>query len=282
MKKIYTVEMKDFILANYKDLTIKELTEIFNNRFNTNITEKAMKSYKSNHKLKSSRKGLYKGTKYNREITDYILNNYKDKSCKALAEEVNTIYGTNFDNDSISNFKSRLQRLNIDIRTGINEGCYHKGNIPLNKGTKGMYNVGGNKTSFKKGNKAYNCDPIGTEKWKVSGTHPDDIGFLYVKVADGKKQHNWKQKHRLIWEEANGPISGSHKVIFADGDRTHIELSNLILVSNSEMLIMNRNNLIYDDVESTVSGSLVAKLIDKTNKSKLTHKKRGDTNVKKN
>ena len=279
MKKVYTEEMHKFIFEHHNDLTIKELTELFNDTFNMNITEKAIKSYKGNHKLKSSRKGLYRGIKYNRAITDYILNNYQDKSCKALAEEINTLFGTNFNNDSINNFKSRLKKLNINIQTGINEGCYSKGHIPLNKGTKGMYNVGGNKTSFKKGNKAYNCDPIGTEKWKSDHADRNDKGFLYVKVKDGAKQHNWIPKHRLIWEKANGKIPKGYKVIFADRDRNHIELSNLILVSNFQMLIMNKNNLIYNDQEATLSGSIVAKIIDKRNKVKSNHRKRGDNNV---
>lgn len=271
MRRVYTKEMRQFIIDNHDGITTKELSKIFNDIFDMNMTESAMKSYKTNNKLKGSRKGIYKGQKYSREITDYILNNYKNKSCKALAEEVNKLFGTDFDNNSISNFKSRLQRLGINIRTGINEGCYSKGNVPANKGTKGIFNVGGNRTSFKKGNKAHNCDPIGTEKWKSNHKDRKDEGFLYVKVADGKKQHNWKQKHRLIWEEANGPIPKSHKVIFADGDRTNIQLNNLILVSNSEMLIMNRRSLIFEDQEITKTGSVIAKVIDKMNK-----KKRGE------
>lgn len=59
-----------------------------------------------------------------------------------------------------------------------------------------------------------------------------------------------------------------HKVIFADGNKRNFNIDNLILVTNSEALIMNKNKLIYEDVELTKTGSLIAKVIDKTNKLK--------------
>lgn len=59
-----------------------------------------------------------------------------------------------------------------------------------------------------------------------------------------------------------------HKVIFADGNKRNFNINNLILVSNSEALIMNTNKLIYEDAELTKTGSLIAKVIDKTNKLK--------------
>lgn len=59
-----------------------------------------------------------------------------------------------------------------------------------------------------------------------------------------------------------------HKVIFADRNKRNFDLDNLILVTDSEALIMNTNKLIYEDAELTKTGSLIAKVIDKTNKLK--------------
>lgn len=59
-----------------------------------------------------------------------------------------------------------------------------------------------------------------------------------------------------------------HKVIFADRNKRNFDLDNLILVTDSEALIMNTNKLIYEDAELTKTGTLVAKVIDKTNKLK--------------
>lgn len=57
-----------------------------------------------------------------------------------------------------------------------------------------------------------------------------------------------------------------YKVIFADKNKRNFSPENLILVSNSEALIMNNNKLIYEEAELTKSGSLIAKIIDKSNK----------------
>lgn len=57
-----------------------------------------------------------------------------------------------------------------------------------------------------------------------------------------------------------------HKVIFADQDKRNFDINNLILVTNSEALIMNKNKLIYENSQLTNTGSIIAKLIDKTNK----------------
>ena len=57
-----------------------------------------------------------------------------------------------------------------------------------------------------------------------------------------------------------------HKVIFADNNKRNFDIDNLILVSDSEALIMNTNKLRYGNKELTRTGSLIAKVIDKTNK----------------
>jgi len=56
------------------------------------------------------------------------------------------------------------------------------------------------------------------------------------------------------------------KVIFADKNKNNFRPENLILVSDSEALIMNKNKLIYEDPKLTNTGSIIAKLIDCQNK----------------
>lgn len=78
-------------------------------------------------------------------------------------------------------------------------------------------------TCFKKGFRPHNIVQIGTEK-----THVD--GYVYVKVADGNLNGNWRLKHRLVWEQANGPIPEGMIVFFKDGDRSNCTIENLALV----------------------------------------------------
>ena len=56
----YTDEMKQFILDNYKGRYNQELADLFNQKFNTNITSRMIKSYKANNKLNSGLTGKFR------------------------------------------------------------------------------------------------------------------------------------------------------------------------------------------------------------------------------
>ena len=98
--------------------------------------------------------------------------------------------------------------------------------------------------------------PVGSER--------ENKGYILIKIAE---PNIWIEKHRYIYEKVNGNIPPRHKIIFADGNKRNFELSNLILVSDSEKLIMNCRNLHSKEAELTKTGALLAKLIDKINKS---------------
>ena len=52
--------MKQFILDNYKGRYNQELADLFNQKFNTNITSRTIKSYKANNKLNSGLTGKFR------------------------------------------------------------------------------------------------------------------------------------------------------------------------------------------------------------------------------
>lgn len=116
-------------------------------------------------------------------------------------------------------------------------------------------------TMFKKGNIPANRRPIGSERL-------DKNGYILIKIQDGHKTKNWTRKHRYLYEQAYGNVPKGYKVIFADGNNRNFDLENLILVSDAEELIMNRNKLFKKDTELTKAGVVVAKLLDKVNKRK--------------
>ena len=184
--------------------------------------------------------------KYTDEQKDFIYNNNHGKYAKELADIFNSKFGTNITSIEIKRFRG-----NHHLNSGLT-GRFEKGNVPFNKGTKGLMKP--NKTSFKKGNIPHNHKEVGYERVNVDG-------YLEVKV---KEPNVFKSKHRIVWEETYGPIPKDHKVIFLDGDKTHVELSNLALVKNSEMLILNKRKLISEYKEITQTGINIAKVIDKT------------------
>ena len=199
---------------------------------------------------------------YTNEEDQFLIDNVKGISLKELRSKFNKKFNLDLSESAISNRKRKL-----NIKSGIVGGRFEKGNIPFNKGMKWdeymskECQIKSSKTTFKKGNIPNNRREIGEERITVDG-------YVEVKVKDGCLNDNWKYKHRYIYEKEYGDIPEGYKVIFADGNKRNFNTDNLILVSNSEELIMNRNNLFYDEKELTKTGTLIAKVIDKTNKVK--------------
>lgn len=201
--------------------------------------------------------------RYTEEMREFILENYKGVSTKELVECFNLRFGTSVTVSMMKGYKA-----NHKLNSGLT-GHFPKGHIPINKGTNGMFNAGGNKTSFKTGQMPPNTDPIGTEKILKDG-------YVWVKINDllkAKKNVNWKQKQKLIWEQVNGPVPDGYFVLFADGNNRNFELDNLVLVTKAEILFLNRNGLIYNDSEVTKSGVLIARMMSKANDLKRRKKK---------
>ena len=118
--------------------------------------------------------------------------------------------------------------------------------------------MGANKTSFKKGNIPPNYKPVGSERVTRDG-------YTEVKIKDPNK---WELKHRHIYKKHYGEIPSGYNVIFADKNISNFDIDNLILVSKAEMLMLNREKLIFEDKELTKTGVNIVKLINKTKNKK--------------
>lgn len=163
---------------------------------------------------------------------------------KQLTEAFNERFGTQLSESAI---KGTCKR---NGWTTGRDGRFTSENRPTNGGCK----KGGNQTSFKKGLQPRNKQPIGTERWTKDG-------YLQRKVTDtGNTVNDYVEVHRLLWEEHNGPIPEGHIVIFRDGDRTHIELSNLMLISRGQLVVMNRTGLMRVEPELKPTAAAIAQL----------------------
>lgn len=198
--------------------------------------------------------------KYTPEQVDYLVSNVPGHSYGELIELFYQRFNVQLSFNQIKSFIG-----NRKLNTG-RTGRYPKGHTPFNKGLKGI-TLGGVQTQFKKGNKAHNWVPVGTERINADG-------YVDVKVQDGKKQKNWKGKHILIWEQHNGPVPKGHAVIFGDGDNRNFDLDNLILVSRKQLLVLNRKGLISNDADLTRTAVIIADLHSKINERKNRSKKR--------
>ncbi len=189
--------------------------------------------------------------KYTDEQRQFILENHIGTPTKELVNRFNQHFGTDITESMMKGYKA-----NHKLNSGLT-GRFCKGHVPANKGKKGQCAKGCEKSWFSKGHLPVTADPIGTEKLLADG-------YVWVKI-DNKpkvpKRINWIQKHVLIWEQVNGPVPEGHCLIFLDGDRSHIELDNLMLISRKTLAILNKRGLIRKDAYLTRTGVQIAELI---------------------
>lgn len=111
-----------------------------------------------------------------------------------------------------------------------------KGQRPWNYGMKGL-DIGGVSHRFVKGERQGRAvalyQPIGAERVTYEG-------YRQRKVNDDLPiNKRWRSVHVLLWEEAHGPIPTGHALVFRDGDKTHITLDNLELITRAELMRRN-------------------------------------------
>lgn len=102
-------------------------------------------------------------------------------------------------------------------------GCFAKGQAPVNKGQKMPYNERSAATRFKKGHLPHNTKQLGHERLSKDGYV--EISVDEVNPHTGYERR-YVQKHRWLWEKANGPVPEGHRLKSLDGDRTNCDPSN--------------------------------------------------------
>ncbi|MEC0935440.1 HNH endonuclease signature motif containing protein [Bacillus atrophaeus] len=184
--------------------------------------------------------------RYSAEEKEFIKNNVKGRSNAKLLKMFNDRFGLNLTKSQIAAFKK-----NNRLSSGL-DGRFKSGHVPFNKGKKGLV-CGGKETQFKKGQRALNYRPIGSERVSVDG-------YIEIKIANPGK---WRMKHLVLWEEANGPVPKGHCLLFLDGNKLNVTLDNLQLITRSQLIRMNQNGLISKDADLTKTGTVIAEILSK-------------------
>lgn len=161
---------------------------------------------------------------------------------------------------SFNSFKAMVK--NHNILSG-RDGRFQKGYDPPNKGktiSKENYDLI-KPTMFKKGHRPSNSLPVGSET--INST-----GYVVVKVAE---PNVWGFKHRLVYEEAYGPLKPSEVVYILNGDKTDLRPDNLIKVTRSELARINQFHLHSDDTDIGRAKVYLAKIKAAQGRSKDEH-----------
>lgn len=261
-KLVYSDEMieylREIVPGRYND----EITVMFNEKFDMDLTEKQIKSLRGNYKIKSgvSRRNPKTIKRlFTPEQHEYLTQNVSGRKTIEIAQLMNDRFDL-----SIKQSQVKAYMANHGLKNGI-DATFKKGRTPINKGTKGMFNVGGNSGSFKKGQMPKNYRPVGSERIESKQ------GYILIKVQDeGEQWDRWRPKHVWLWEKEYGPIPEKHILIFLDSNPQNCDLSNLKLITMAQNVRMNQNGWRFDNPEATEVGATLALL-----QCKKASKKRG-------
>lgn len=255
MRFHYSQEICDFIIENVVGRTSRELADLLNSKFNAGITSKQVAAYKKNHKLRSDlpqgfRAGMPSDI-FPAEIVAYIQKNYRGCGPKEMSERLNRMFLTNYTKQQLKSYYA-----NHKLNSG-KTGKFPKGNVPYNKGRKGVCAPGCEKSHYQKGNLPHNTKEIGYERIR-------EDGYTEVKIQMRPSRpdcnDNFVMKHRWIWEQLHGPIPENGVVIFKDGNKRNFDPDNLALITKAELLEMTRRGLFSEDADVTEIGIMVAKV----------------------
>lgn len=259
MRGKYTEEhisyLREISEGRYND----EITDMFNTKFNLDVTITAIRSLKKRLNILSNlpRKCRPEKTALTtKEQDDYMRSIATGKTNEELIKIMDERFGIRFSESQMKNYKNRKR-----IRNGL-DYRFKKGHVPANKGRRIAPEVYEKcaSTMFKKGNRPASYKPVGSER-------VDKDGYMMIKVADPNK---WKPKHVWLWEKAHGPVPKGHRIMFADQNKSNLTLDNLILVSYGESAQLNKNRMVFKDAELTKTGLNLIRL-----KMKLYRRKKG-------
>lgn len=186
-----------------------------------------------------------------------------------MARMLNEEFGTSYTKHQLKNYYQAH-----NLKSG-SDGRFKKGHVPHTKGKKwdeympAESQARSRMTTYKNGHVSDNWEPVGT----ISRTTD---GYLIKKVSnEGIQRERWKFLHRLIWEEAHGPIPPGTLITFKDGNKENCELENLMAVDQAENGYLNKTNGRSCGGEITEAHVLKYRLEHKVAEKKKRRKKNG-------
>ena len=196
------------------------------------------------------------GHKYTAEERTFFKAFVPGHTYKEIQEAFSAKFGWDISTSQVKGYMA-----NHKLNSGT-LGQFRPGQVPPNKGKKGIYAAGCEKGWFFKGHTPVNHKPVGTESLR---TDKSGAAYIYVKV---KEPNVWKMKHVVVWEQHNGPMPKGKVIIFLDGNTQNTDIENLALIDRGTHAVMNRMGLRYTDAECTAAAVSVAELTREISKAK--------------
>ena len=230
----YTEAMEGWIRQNYRKGTINDNLDAFEAEFGIRPSKQAL--YVKAHKM-GLRKDAHSNERYVPAVKrmrwsakefererEWMLANDTGESVFTTIDAFEREFGFRLNRSQVSLFRSTY-------------------------GTSKRVSHGGGKPAL----------PIGTER-------PGKDGYIKVKVREfptvPQSKDNWRFKHHLAWEEANGrKLPDGWTVLFADHDKDNYDPGNLVAVPRNWIGVLNNPELpAYSDRETLEACIALAKL----------------------
>ena len=132
--------------------------------------------------------------------------------------------------------KARISGRQSSMNPKVMATRFQKGHVPATKGKKmsaRQYALCA-PTMFKPGQRPPKWRPVGSERINVDG---------YVEVKVSNQPPKWGLKHRIVWEQAYGPIPPGCNIQFKNHVTTDCRLENLYLITRRDQFM--KENSIY-------------------------------------
>lgn len=257
----YSAEMIEFLRANKGSMSMRELTQKFNDTFGQE------KSLGAIHRVCFGN-GICPKACYNNELIAFIKKNISKMSYRALTDVINKKFKLNktikqirafciyhriyngkgkkksehfvFTNEMIYFIKEHAQHMNRSKLTCLFNKHFGK-NISLSILTNKCHKIG--------------LTHIYPDTKEINSECKNKRDGYFIKTKDG-----WIPKQRFLWAQKNGPIPQNCCVIFADGDNTNFDEDNLILVNRKEHFRLNKNKFRFNNPDYTKVGLNIVKL----------------------
>lgn len=263
MTRRRTPEQDAWLAERYPDpsVTTEDLCAEFEELFGIPISRQRLADWASRRKVRRAAGGFWTDEMH-RFMRECIPGHTEGEIVSAFEGR----FGIALTRSQLKNEKARL-----GVRSGTHGGRFEPGHVPANKGrpieewmpseeARAAVAAG----RFKKGQLPANARgiPIGSER-------VDRQGYTWVKVAErphlkeggcGRTNDNWRPKHVVAWEEANGrPAPPRSMIVFADGDKGNFDPGNLVAVPRSLWAVISRWRIPFADRETLEAAMDVAR-----------------------
>lgn len=193
----WTPEMKQVVKELYEKNTAKEIAEILNAKFSTNLNSNTVGTKAAWLGFKGKKRPTT--TIYTAEQNEWLKENITKYTYKDLTAAFNKRFHLN--------------------RNWYTLKCHCRNVLKLKSGV-----------MSKKGYTSWNSSPIGSER--VCGNRVI-VKVSDFPTTEKNRMINWKDKGHLVWEQHHGKIPEGHRLVYLDGNKMNFDISNLECVSRS-------------------------------------------------